>query len=67
MCNVCDDGICDKCGENGAGASGLCSECKRASRTSRKPTKHERKLMVQRRKVNRRLGGNARGFFAAAG
>lgn len=63
MCDVCDDDVCLNCGENTSDASGLCKRCRKVS--SRKPSKHERKLILQRRKVNRRLGGNARGFFAA--
>jgi len=65
MCDVCDDNVCLNCGEITNDLSGLCKRCRRYN-FGRKPTKHERKLIVQRRKVNRFLGGNAKGFFAAA-
>lgn len=32
----------------------------------RKPSKKQRKIMRQRRKLNKILGGNAKGFFASA-
>jgi len=43
-----------------------CCDCEVKTGKNRKPTKSQRRLMAQRRKVTRRLGGEAKGFFAAA-